>query len=226
MKYSIHLILAVLLLTPSFLFCQVTFVERDFYLIRYDIVGKAENALDKSDMTKYTIPAGTKIYIEETQTAKVTFKVHTVPDNKSYPNCVVQGKAYTLEITGETPEYLFRHLSGFGGGIATTPFKYRPEKKNIYPGGNLAFAASYFYDFSGFTVKPVIFAGITTVSINQINSTEVENRTGFTTGFGFNFDVLDKVELGVIAGWDFVNNDWDSNGRVWYGVSFGFRIIN
>jgi hypothetical protein len=226
MKYSTILIMLILFITPCILFCQVQFVVNDYYLIKYEIIKKAKNAIDKDDKKDYTIPAETKVYIEDVQAARVTFKIHKLSDNKADPNYVVQGMAYTLNITPETPEYFFRHLSGFGGGIATAPFKYRPEKGNIYPGGNLAFACSYFYDFHGLSIKPVIFAGITTVSINQVNSKDVDNKTGFTAGLGVNFDVLDKFELGVIAGWDWINKDWDSNNRVWYGLSFGYRIIN
>ena len=109
-----------------------------------------------------------------------------------------------------------------------TPFKYRPDKSKFYPGGNIAAAGSFTYNIFNVGIQPIFFGGLTAVSISDLNSGEIKTETklGFTTGFGINFDVAEAFTIGLVSGWDIVDSAWESNGKIWYALSFNYKFLD
>lgn len=232
LRFKIFLLLSLLLSLPSTLLAQGQFKENQYFYVRFEIKpfgGFNEIREDQGGSpTLFSIEKGSKIRIESATAAKVVFKVtksKKPKQTKVGETYVKEGELYNLD-PSKIKSYLFRRLAGFSGEIAITPFKYRPDQEKIYPGGNLAFSGSFFYNLGGFTVKPMAFAGLTTISLADVNSetTDTDTKAGFTVGGGLTFIVLDVFEFGITLGLDFVDEDWESNKKVWYGLTFGVPL--
>jgi len=164
--------------------------------------------------------------------ANTVIKIKLVESNKIYFVITRNGGALAKDVLyyiapSDFDDRYFSFRASFKGGLFTVPFKYRPDKSKIYPGGALAFSGSYKYSFSGITLHPLAFAGLTTVSVADVNvqNGSTETKVGFTCGLGLSIGIFDAFDLGIVAGWDFIEKTWESNGRVWYAVSFNYPFL-
>jgi len=140
------------------------------------------------------------------------------------PGQDAENDLYSISISNFSKKY-FRFRAGFRGGLINAPFKYRPDKDKIYPGGNLSYYGAWLINTNGLGLKPLLFAGLTTITTTDANNTgDSITKLGYTMGFGLGIAVFTSIDLGVIAGWDIVDKDWESNGKVWLAVSFNFGL--
>ena len=221
-----------LLFATSDLHAQGQFRKNQHYIAKFDIVPSGDTnkivvSGDDSGKT-YSMGKGSKIFIESATPSTVMFKVTKVkqPKNADALNVVEKDVLYVLDPSKSLGDILFRRLAGFAAGIATTPFKYRPDQGRIYPGGNLAASGAYSYSLGWLTLTPTLFAGLTAVALADVNAQSTETKAGFTFGPGLSFNVYDIFVLSIVLGWDYVEKTWESNGRAWYGLSFGVPILN
>jgi hypothetical protein len=168
----------------------------------------------------FNLESGTIIKIKMIEGDKVYFQVTKDTGN------IKKESLYYISSPDFTEKYFSPKFS-VRSGILVSPFKYRPDKGKFYPGGNLAAAGSFSYNILGIGIQPMFFAGIAAISVDDINEgkANVETKWGFTTGWGINFDVLDSMNLGVVTGWDLIDKNWDSNGRMWLAFSLNFKFI-
>jgi len=198
--------------------------ERDkYYLVIADTKGIV-NSETNPEETNIALGMGSKIRVVSVESDKVYFKIHVLGGD--LPDARLNGTSLYYITKSEFTDKYFRFRAGFSGGLLVTPFKFRPDKKKIYPGGNLAYSGSWSINFSEFIIKPVVFAGLTTISVVDVNSqnAETETKIGYTAGFGLGLEVTNAFDLGIVTGWDFIDKDWDSNGKIWLALAFGFGI--
>jgi hypothetical protein len=212
------LFLLVLLMAPAFIYAQLSPSKGDYYTV--EVTAQNMIYLDNDGADKYSISAGSVIKIRSVENDKIYFQV-TKGNGE-----LKEGMLYYINRVDFTEKY-FNPKFYVRSGMLVTPFKYRPDKTKFYPGGNIAAAGSFTYNLFGLGLQPLMFAGITAISMADINQGQrtTETKWGFTVGGGLNFDVFDTFNVGFVTGWDFIDKDWESNGKVWLALSFNYKFL-
>ncbi len=169
---------------------------------------------------KVSIPRGSTIFVYSTDDTSVYFRMNTLNNS----NKLNKNDLYSMSILEFTENY-FRPYITFSGGLLNTPFKYRPDKKKIFPGGNLAYYGAFTISpYFGLEFKPLLFGGLTTISLENSTNDEKVSKLGYTFGMGVGIHVFEAFNIGLISGWDLVDESFDSNGKVWFAFSFNFDL--
>lgn len=120
-------------------------------------------------------------------------------------------------------------------GLLTLPFKARPQDDfsfdtqfNLNSTLNIRFGdvsgVSYYYQFG---------AGVGSVNLNPgnaggVSDSETQDVSVLTFFNGIMLEYK-KIQVGVYAGFDQINNqknyDWQSNGNVWLGFGIGYNLF-
>lgn len=109
-------------------------------------------------------------------------------------------------------------------GFLAVPFKLRFNPTTVAPGGELGGFYGWFIKDSNWIFGP--HAGLTFVSLNDIDSDTPENKPGFTFGLTLINDVSDNFQIGVLSGIDIFNGveEWTYGYSPWLSVQFGFKF--
>jgi len=109
-------------------------------------------------------------------------------------------------------------------GFLAVPFKLRFGPTTVAPGGELGGFYGWFIKDSNWIFAP--HAGLTFISLNDIDSDTPENKTGFTFGLALINDVSDNFQIGVISGVDVFNgvDEWAYGYSPWLSIQFGFKF--
>lgn len=109
-------------------------------------------------------------------------------------------------------------------GFLAVPFKLRFNPTTVAPGGELGGFYGWFIKDSSWILAP--HAGLTFISLNDINANTPENKTGFTFGMALINDVSDNFQVGIISGVDIFDgvDDWVYGYSPWLSVQFGFKF--
>ena len=140
-----------------------------------------------------------------------------------------------IDVSYETPNVNLSY-----GASLTLPFKYRPktDDKNvkitpdITLGGYIGFKWRLSDKNPFYITAPVATLGMTTLSINDNNTTTTDNGDGLvlgiTTSTGIVFE-FDDFQFGLMLGSDRaageLGKDWIYNDKVWYSFSIGYSFI-
>ncbi len=208
-----------LIYEPSLLTAQLSPSKGDYYAV--DVTTPKIIYSDDSHSESYSLKAGSTIKIRAIESSRIYFQLIT--SNKEMKSELL----YQINKNDFTEKY-FSPKFFVRGGILLTPFKFRPDKSKFYPGGNIAAAGSFTYNMLGIGIQPLFFGGLTAVSITDLNSGELntETKLGFTTGIGINFDVAEAFNIGFVSGWDIVDSNWESNGKIWLALSFNYKFLD
>ncbi len=238
-KTNFHLLFLLIIIAPLFIRAQLLPEKNNYYIVtantkpivkNYSKEVEPDSSSTSGEKTStqkcFALPRGSKIFVHSVNEDNVYFRIVTYNDN-SCNNCTNGGDLYYIPLK-EFSDKNFRFRAGFKGGLLVTPFKYRPDKKKIFPGGNLAYHGSWLINLGGLEFRPLIFAGLTTISLADTNTVREngsgETKIGFTTGIGIGLDVFETMDFGFVVGWDFIEQSWESNGRPWYALSFNFNM--
>jgi hypothetical protein len=109
-------------------------------------------------------------------------------------------------------------------GFLAVPFKLRFNPTTVAPGGELGGYYGWFIKDSNWIIAP--HAGLTFISLNDINSATPENKTGFTFGLALINDVSKNFQIGIVSGVDLFDgaDKWTYGYNPWLSVQFGFNF--
>lgn len=109
-------------------------------------------------------------------------------------------------------------------GFLAVPFKLRFNPTTVAPGGELGGFYGWFIKDSNWIFAP--HAGLTFISLNDINSATPENKTGFTFGLALINDVSKNFQIGIVSGVDLFDgaDNWEYGYNPWLSVQFGFKF--
>ena len=109
-------------------------------------------------------------------------------------------------------------------GFLAVPFKLRFNPTTVAPGGELGGFYGWFIGDTRWLVAA--HAGLTFVSLNDINAATPENKTGFTFGFTIINDISDVFQVGFVSGIDLFDgvDTWEYGYQPWLSVQFGFKF--
>jgi hypothetical protein len=202
---------------------QFTVTKNSYYITLATTKGVILNDTE-GEPKNIRLPKGSVILVFGVDKDKVYFRIDRYNDDVDTKD-LNKTDLYSIPLSEFTEQY-FRFRAGFSGGLLNAPFKYRPDKQKIYPGGNIAAYGSWQIVVGGLEVKPLLFGGVTTVTTTDrnVDSTQVVTKAGITFGLGIGLDVFSSFDFGLVAGWDFIDPTWESNGRVWYSISFNFKL--
>jgi hypothetical protein len=216
MKYILILLLA--FLYPELNRAQLVPSRGDYFTV--EVTTQKVVYKDENPEEVFSLKAGTTIRIRMIDNDKIYFQLTNDNGRLKRGSLYYVSKA---EFTGKyfSPKFYIR------SGILVTPFKYRPDKLKFYPGGNLAAAGSVTYSLLGIGIQPLLFAGLTAITVSGINENQAvtETKWGFTTGAGFNLDITETLNIGIVSGWDYIEPGWESNGKMWLAFSFNFKFL-
>jgi hypothetical protein len=126
------------------------------------------------------------------------------------------------------------------GASLSLPFKYRPKinernikiTPDITLGGYIGFKWRISSKKPFYITAPIATLGLTTLSINDNNTTTTDNGDGLvlgittSTGVAFQFD---DFQVGLMLGADRaageLGKDWIYNDKIWYSFSIGYSFI-
>ncbi len=169
-------------------------------------------------------------------------------DNEAYS---VQGENYILieftKISGKgtdfvkldqvyfLPEeknrpYYVKLESGFDYGALSLPFKLRFNPNVISPNASIGFFGGYKkaigYNWTSSFIGTI---GLTGVSLNDVNSKDVENVMGFTYAGGIIFNYKSKFQAGFVIGVDMIGGtrgkNWTYENKPWIAIATGFTFL-
>jgi hypothetical protein len=214
----VQIFLFVLILMPMIIYAQLSPSKGDYYTV--DVKTPKNIYIADSSEASCSLEAGTVIKIRSVENDEIYFQItNNEEDTKS-------GVLYYISRLDFTEKY-FSSKFYVRGGVLVTPFKYRPDKSKFYPGGNIAAAGSFSYNILGVSLQPLFFAGLTAISVSDLNAGEVNTETkwGFTAGMGINFDIYEAFNVGFVSGWDMIDSSWESNGKIWLALSFNYKLF-
>lgn len=125
-------------------------------------------------------------------------------------------------------------------GILTLPFKFRPQDEksfeaqfNLNSTLNYMISNNLFGSETKFSLQ--LGAGLGSVNLNETNTTgsissneDVDAST--LSMFGGVMLQYDKVQAGIYAGVDHINNQnyyqWKNNGNIWFSIGIGYQLFN
>lgn len=110
-------------------------------------------------------------------------------------------------------------------GILAVPFKVRVDPIQITAGGELGGYFGWYLGDRSSSVA-ILHAGLTFISLNDINSETPETKVGFTGGIGFINKVNENFQLGLITGVDLFEGveDWEYGYQPWVSLEIGYKF--
>lgn len=143
---------------------------------------------------------------------------------------VVIQKAYYMPEDKNQNGYV-QFQSGFDYGLLTLPFKLRFNPSSIYPNATIGPYGGYKIALGyHWTVSFIGTFGLSGVSLNDVNSKEVENVLGFTYAGGAIFSYKNKFQIGFVGGADFIGGEkgknWTYENKPWIALATGFTFLN
>jgi hypothetical protein len=121
------------------------------------------------------------------------------------------------------PEYYYKRTGGIITGLLVVPFKYRT-------GGQLSGDAAVgpYVGVSGEKFSVLASLCLSQIAINDVNSKEVENRTGVTAAAGINWMIASNFEIALIAGIDHLSgsagDDFKYQDKLWGSFAIGYNF--
>ncbi len=122
-------------------------------------------------------------------------------------------------------------------GLLTIPYKIRFSNFSFQPDVNLGANVSAKIKWSrklenGFSLEPLLGFGISKISLDDSNSTidKAGSVSGFTLNTGLIIHITEKVNLGVLYGFDFLDSkdnvkyNWKYNGNGWLGLGLNISL--
>jgi len=214
----VQILLLVLFMMPLIIHAQLSPSKGDYYNVDVKTPNNIYSA--NNNQEKYSLDVGTVIKIRSVENDEIYFQITNTEEDS------LSGVLFYISRLDFTEKY-FSSKFYVRSGVLVTPFKYRPDKSKFYPGGNIAAAGSFSYNILGVSLQPLFFAGLTAISVSDLNAGEVNTETkwGFTAGMGVNFDVYEAFNVGFVSGWDMIDSDWESNGKVWLALSFNYKLF-
>lgn len=194
---------------------------------------RATSEMTFATKNEYKAPSGSifkqiednPVTIEGSQYYLVEFKKVT----KSGEGYVVIGVKYWMP-ADKNQSYYRRLKNGVDIGALTLPFKLRfsPSQisSNASIGPYIGYKTALGYDWH---VSFIGTFGLAGISLNDVNSKDVENVLGFTYGAGCIFNYKSKFQLGFVAGADFIGGDkgknWSYENKPWLSLAAGFTFL-
>lgn len=208
------------------------------YKVRRDI---KDTYLDNDpNKTKVPINKGWIINIEEKTDTKTKIRPIKFDPNKEDGEGMDAGSVKKFEIyeieNKDIPFASLIYKSGMVFNLLVVPFKYRFDRKGFWektnvnktwsPSSSLGPAAGWRYGMRDIYANLMLFGGITSVPVSELNDEEVKTEFGFSWGFGiiFEFPDFQKFQIGIIAGKDYVD-DWEYKGTWWLSFGIGYRFM-
>jgi hypothetical protein len=119
-----------------------------------------------------------------------------------------------------------RLIGGFDFGLLTVPFKIRNNPSQISPNTSIGVYAGYKKSLNHNAYISGIFTfGLTGISLNDINASDVDNVMGITYAAGAIFHYK-KLQIGLVGGADFIGGNrglnWAYENKPWFSVATGF----
>jgi hypothetical protein len=116
---------------------------------------------------------------------------------------------------------------GLAYGLLYIPFKFHPgNPKDISTGSSVGGYVGYKHVWGSSELNYIIFAGLTSISVQQSNNntTNNQNITGFSGGSGVLLNLGGSFHGGLVYGWDYVSSsaNYTYNGKPWFAIEFGF----
>ncbi|MGD9994951.1 MAG: hypothetical protein AB7S69_16750 [Salinivirgaceae bacterium] len=109
-------------------------------------------------------------------------------------------------------------------GILAVPFKLRFNPTTVAPGGELG-------GFYGCYIKNsnwlfAAHAGLTSISLNNIDAETPENKIGFTGGIALINDLGENFQVGIVTGVDVFDgvDEWTYGYAPWLSLQIGFKF--
>ena len=153
--------------------------------------------------------------------------------NGSYQSCTVQAdlkEDKEIFITAEDAARAFRR--GFDFGALVVPFKLQLGKKKDFTGSaSIAPYLGYRFPWSdlGVSINPIAFVGASTISVTQnVNGQDTtQSLAAISYGVGITSTVKSSFQLGVVFGFDHVNDSshYQFNDRPWIAFQLGYSFL-
>lgn len=157
------------------------------------------------------------------------YLVEFIQVTKSEKGFVVVGVKYWMP-ADKNQSYYRRLKNGVDIGALTLPFKLRFNPSQISPnasiGPYIGYKTALGYDWH---VSFIGTFGLAGISLNDVNSKDVENVVGLTYGAGCIFSYKSKFQLGFVTGADFIGGDkgknWSYENKPWLSLAVGFTFL-
>lgn len=108
-------------------------------------------------------------------------------------------------------------------GVLAVPFKLRFDPVQITAGGELG---GYWGPYISRNTALIFHAGLTFISLNDVNSDTPETKLGVTGGLGFVKKVTNEFQIGVVSGIDVFEGveDWPYKFQPWLSLQVGWQF--
>lgn len=228
-----NVLLVILLFVSSTLYSQKYKVVANIGHLKH--VGEVIPKIAPTDVdtTSYFAPTNslfTKISASENQ-KEMSDKVIVVLFNYVPPggkNTVDVGERYFLSKEAFN-SYSVRFYSGLDYGLLVVPFKLRFNPGSLSPGAALGPYIGYKFGSNTNVYTSIIATlGLTGVSLNDVNSDNVNNVLGLTYGSGVILNFNNKIQIGAVLGADYIGEqgkDWDYQNKLWVSIAIGFAFL-
>ena len=201
--------------------------QNETYRVKIDLV---DNFHDFSTATK---TCGTTLYNAEKNTIFSVIKVLT-PQNMAIVEVIRAFKGINQVSVGSTYCISVDDIDSYcekfdptDSGILSIPFKLRFSPTTFTPGGTIGYYIGHKYE--GRTTATLLgFAGLTLISLNDINSETPDSRLGLTIGGGYVWKLKTDTDfqIGIITGIDIFKgaDQWPYKYWPWVSLSIGFTF--
>jgi len=109
-------------------------------------------------------------------------------------------------------------------GLLMVPFKLRFAPTTVTPGGDLGGYLGWYIARSQWLFA--VHAGLTFVSLNDVNAQTPQTKTGFTGGLAFINDISSTFQIGFVSGVDVFDgaDTWAYRYNPWVSLQIGFKF--
>jgi hypothetical protein len=186
------------------------------------------------DSVHYKAPQGS-IFIKvndipETIDGQNYILVKFIRVEKSGTDIVKESANYLIPEDKFKSSYYVMFNSGFDFGLLALPFKLRFNPSTISPNATIGpycgFKKALGYKW---TISLIGIFGLSGISLNDVNSEDVENVLGFTYAGGTIFSYDSKFQIGFVVGADFIGGEkgknWTYENKPWIALATGFTFL-
>jgi hypothetical protein len=197
-------------------------------------INKDQKADFCDDPIHYKAPQGS-IFIKindkpETIDGQTYILVKFIKVEKTANDIVKEFEKYLIPEDKFKSAYYVMFSSGFDWGFIALPFKLRFNPSTISPNATIGpyggFKMALGYKW---TISFIGTVGLSGISLNDINSEDVENVLGFTYAGGAIFSYDSKFQMGFVVGADFIGGDkgenWTYEHKPWIALATGFTFL-